>query len=607
MADIKPAISPLDGLAASGGPDISQLERMANEFFRALPGRGSTPVESGVSGLHAPAVAGPGFAPPSLPVGKVLSAAPDLPPVGNAITPLPGQSGAVPIISAPSPFGATPATPDPNLASVGQSQGANSSALYVTGMSASRPTITPKAVPALDQTRPNEADLTALLASPSGSSASREHAAPYFLKTVPAQPKASSAPHQATQTSVGRFDANSVRRDFPILAERVNGKPLIWLDNAATTHKPNAVIDRLSYFYKHENSNIHRAAHTLAGRATDAYEGAREQVRRFINASSTDEIVFVRGTTEAINLVADSWGRANIGPGDEILITHLEHHANIVPWFRLAKASGAKLKVAPVDDNGDIIIEKYAELLGPRVKLVSLTQVSNALGTVTPAALMVSMAKAAGAKVLVDGAQSVAHKRSDVQTLGADWFVFSGHKIFGPTGIGVLYGKKHVLESMPPYQSGGNMIADVTFEEIKYQPVPSLFEAGTGNIADAVGLGAALAYLDDKGMEAVSAHEHDLIENCVRQLRTIPGVRLIGNPGERAGAVSFVFEGMKTEDVGKALSDDGIAVRSGHHCAQPILRRFGVETTVRPSFALYNTHGDIDALIRSLYAIRSKR
>lgn len=345
----------------------------------------------------------------------------------------------------------------------------------------------------------------------------------------------------------------------------------------------------------------------MAGRATDAYEAAREQVRHFINAASVDEIVFVRGTTEAINLVADTWGRANIGPGDEILITHLEHHSNVVPWHRLAKASSAKLKVAPVDDNGNIIIEEYAKLLGPRVKIVSLTQVSNALGSVTPAVLMVAMAHAAGAKVLVDGAQSVSHMRSDVRALDADWFVFSGHKIFGPTGIGVLYGKKHILDSMPPYQSGGNMITDVTFEEIKYQPAPALFEAGTGNIADAVGLAAALAYLDGKGMEAVAAHEHALIEDCSLQLRTIAGVRIIGNPKERAGVVSFVLEGMKTEDVGKALSNDGIGVRSGHHCAQPILRRFGVEASVRPSFAIYNTHADIDALIRSLHSIKARR
>lgn len=590
-----------------GFPDATLLERMANEFFRALPGGSPSPMGTGASGLRAPAIAGPGFAPPSLPVGQVPAAAPVSGPVGSAHAPLPGVSGTVPVIPAAAPFGAIPATPDPNLASTGQSHGTIPSALYVTDIPASRPQFSAQAIPLLSQTLPNEAELRSLLSGKSSPQAGRDHDAPYFLQPsqVPAHAKTTGRSGTALSSSGGGFDANLVRRDFPILSERVNGKPLIWLDNAATTHKPRAVIDRLSYFYEHENSNIHRAAHTLAGRATDAYEAAREQVRRFINAASVDEIVFVRGTTEAINLVADTWGRANIGPGDEILITHLEHHANIVPWHRLAKASGARLRVAPVDDNGDIVIEEYARLLGPRTKLVSLTQVSNALGTVTPAALMVAMAHAAGAKVLVDGAQSVSHMRSDVRALDADWFVFSGHKVFAPTGIGALYGKKHVLDSMPPYQSGGNMIADVTFEEIKYQPAPSLFEAGTGNIADAVGLGAALAYLEEKGMEAVAAHEHALIEDCSRQLRTISGVRIIGNPKERAGVVSFVLDGMKTEDVGKALSSDGIAVRSGHHCAQPILRRFGVEASVRPSFAIYNTHADIDALIRSLHAIKA--
>lgn len=570
---------------ASGFPDVALLEQMANEFFRALPGESphaSTPPAS------VPAIAGIGIAPPSANIPRTPSPAP-------------------PTIAASAPFATIPATPDPNQLSIAGQHGTQPSALYLTGIASKRPQSIPQAIPALDQTLPNEAQLQALIGgkqprqASSGSGVSE--ASPYFLKSnhVLAQAK---VPAGANNSPSASFDADRARRNFPILSERVNGKPLIWLDNAATTHKPRAVIDRLSYFYEHENSNIHRAAHTLAGRATDAYEGAREQVRRFINAGSVDEIVFVRGTTEAINLVADSWGRANIGPGDEIVITWLEHHANIVPWFRLAKASGAVLRVAPVDDNGDIIIEEYAKLLGPRTKLVSLTQVSNALGTVTPAALMVAMAHAAGAKVLVDGAQSVSHMRTDVRALDADWFVFSGHKVFGPTGIGVLYGKKHVLEEMPPYQSGGNMIKDVTFDAITYQPVPSLFEAGTGNIADAVGLGAALAYLEQQGVEQVTAHEHALIEDCVHQLTTVPGVRLIGKPKERAGAVSFVVDGMKTEQVGKALSDDGIAVRSGHHCAQPILRRFGVETSIRPSFALYNTHSDIDALIRSLRKTR---
>ncbi|MEP7454514.1 family 2A encapsulin nanocompartment cargo protein cysteine desulfurase [Phyllobacterium sp. SB3] len=586
MTEVPPSFTAPEIPATAGFPDVSLLQQMANEFFRAMPG-GNTPdnLPFGMANT-VPAVAGVGIAPPS---GNIPR------------TPSP----TIPTIAANAPFAAIPATPDPNQLSIANQHGTQPSALYLTGVASNRPQSIPQQIPALDQTLPNEAQLQALLGKhqkPSFSGQDASGANPYFLKSeyVTAQAK---TPAIANTSTHARFDADQARRDFPILSERVNGKPLIWLDNAATTHKPRAVINRLSYFYEHENSNIHRAAHTLAGRATDAYEGAREQVRHFINASSVDEIVFVRGTTEAINLLADSWGRANIRSGDEIVITWLEHHANIVPWVRLAKASGATLRVAPVDDNGDIIIEEYAKLLGPRTKLVSLTQVSNALGTVTPAALMVAMAHAAGAKVIVDGAQSVSHMRTDVRALDADWFVFSGHKVFGPTGIGVLYGKRHILEEMPPYQSGGNMIKDVTFDAITYQPVPSLFEAGTGNIADAVGLGAALAYLEKQGIEQVTAHEHALIEDCVRQLATVPGVRLIGKPRERAGAVSFVLDGMKTEQVGKALSDDGIAVRSGHHCAQPILRRFGVETSVRPSFALYNTHADIDALIRSLRKI----
>ncbi|UXN59461.1 family 2A encapsulin nanocompartment cargo protein cysteine desulfurase [Phyllobacterium zundukense] len=602
---------------SAGFPDVALLEQMANEFFRAVPGGKSAAVRD-ATGVHGPATAGVGFAPPSIPVSLPLASMPMSAPIGSAHAPVPGRSATVPVIPVAAPFGVIPATPDPNLGSIAQQHGASSPALYVTSVSQTRPPLISKAIPSLDQTLPNEAELKGLLAS-HGAGPSQRRAGPpssggenpYFLRSV-AAPARDAIPAVAksntgfSTAAPSRFDANLARRDFPILSEHVNGKPLIWLDNAATTHKPRAIIDRLRHFYEHENSNIHRAAHTLAARATDAYEGAREQVRHFINAGSVDEIVFVRGTTEAINLVADTWGRAYIGTGDEILITHLEHHANIVPWFRLAKAVGAILRVAPVDNNGDIIIEEYAKLLGPRTKLVSLTQVANAIGTVTPAVLMVAMAHAAGAKVLVDGAQSVSHMRSDVRVLDADWFVFSGHKIFGPTGIGVLYGKKHILEEMPPYQSGGNMIADVTFEEIKYQPAPTLFEAGTGNIADAVGLGAALGYLEQQGMEAVSAHEHALIEYCSRQLSTISGVRIIGNPKERAGVVSFVLDGMKSEDVGKTLANDGIAVRSGHHCAQPILRRLGVENSVRPSFALYNTHADIDALIRSVRTIKSK-
>ena len=393
------------------------------------------------------------------------------------------------------------------------------------------------------------------------------------------------------------FDVLSVRRDFPILKELVNGRPLAWLDNAATTQKPQSVIDRLSYFYQHENSNIHRAAHELAARATDAYEGARDKIADFLNAGSSSEIVFVRGTTEAINLVAQSWGRKNIGKDDEIVITHLEHHANIVPWQMLCAETGAKLRVVPVDDNGQVLLEEYERLLNSRTKLVSFTQVSNALGTVTPAKQMVEMAHRHGARVLVDGAQSVSHMRADVQYLDCDFFVFSGHKVFGPTGIGALYGKPEVLADMPAWQGGGNMIEDVTFEKTRYHPAPAKFEAGTGNIADAVGLGAAIDYVQKLGIDNINRYEHELLVYAMKALGSIPGLILIGTAPDKTSVLSFVLDGYQTTEVGEALNKEGIAVRTGHHCAQPILRRFGLEATVRPSLAFYNTYEEIDRLV----------
>jgi cysteine desulfurase/selenocysteine lyase len=400
------------------------------------------------------------------------------------------------------------------------------------------------------------------------------------------------------------FDAQALKRDFPILRERVNGRPLVWLDNAATTQKPQSVIDRLTYFYEHENSNVHRAAHELAARATDAYESAREKVRRFLNASSPREIIFVRGATEGINLVAQSWGRANIQKDDEIVITWLEHHANIVPWQMLCAEKGARLRVAPVDDSGQVLLDEYEKLLGSKTRLVALPQVSNALGVVPPAAEMIEAAHRHGAKVLLDGAQSVSHMRVDVQSLDCDFFIFSGHKVFAPTGIGVVYGKSDVLEHMPPWQGGGNMIQDVTFEKTLYQAPPQRFEAGTGNIADAVGLGAAIDYLDRAGMPNISRHEHALLVYATEALQRIPGLHIIGTAKEKAGVISFVLDGFRTEEVGSYLNRNGIAVRSGHHCAQPILRRFGLESTVRASLALYNTFDDIDALVASLWNLR---
>lgn len=403
------------------------------------------------------------------------------------------------------------------------------------------------------------------------------------------------------------FDVNAIRRDFPILQERVFGHDLVWFDNAATTQKPKAVIDRLDYYYNHENSNIHRSAHYLAARSSDAYEASRESVRKFLNARSTNEIVFVRGATEAINLVAQSWGRNNLKQGDEVVISWLEHHANIVPWQIVCAETGARLRVVPVNDNGDIIFEEFERLLGPRTKFVSITQVSNALGTVTPVPEIVAAAHRHGAKVLIDGAQSVSHMGVDVQEYDCDFFVFSGHKVYAPTGIGALYGKEELLNSMSPWQGGGNMIHDVTFERTIYQPSPARFEAGTGNIADAVGLAAAIDYISQIGMRNISAHEDELISHAESELSKVPGLRILGKPTKRAGVLSFVLDGFRTEEVSQYLNQLGIAVRAGHHCAQPILRRFGVESSVRPSFGIYNTCDEVDVLAESLLQLARGR
>jgi cysteine desulfurase/selenocysteine lyase len=407
----------------------------------------------------------------------------------------------------------------------------------------------------------------------------------------------------ARESAHPAFDVYALRGDFPVLGERVHGRPLVWLDNGATTQKPEAVIERLDHFYRHENSNIHRGAHELAARATDAYEDAREQTARFLHAASSDEIVFVRGTTEAINLVAQAWGRANVGPGDEILITWLEHHANIVPWQQLCQATGATLRVAPVNDSGQVMLDEYQRLLSDRTRIVAFSHVSNALGTITPARELTELAHRYGARVLIDGAQAVAHMPVDVQLLDSDWYAFSGHKVFAPTGIGVLHGKLDLLNSMAPWQGGGNMIRDVTFQQTLYQPAPQRFEAGTTSIADAVGLGAALAYLQQIGMHNIARHEHDLLAYTTAALTNIPGLQLIGTAPEKAAVLSFLLDGFTPEQIGDALNHEGIAVRAGHHCAQPIIRRFGHEGTVRASLAFYNTHEDIDALTTALHTI----
>ena len=422
----------------------------------------------------------------------------------------------------------------------------------------------------------------------------------YYFVDVPAAP-AGKNPQRPP------FDVQAIRRDFPILSERIGGKPLVWLDNAATTQKPRQVIDRISHFYQHENSNIHRAAHELAARSTDAYEHAREVARRFINAPEVEEVIFVRGTTEAINLIAKSWGGQNVQAGDEIIVSHLEHHANIVPWQQLAQAKGAKLRVIPVDDQGQVRLDEYQKLINDRTKIVSVAHVSNTLGTVVPIKEIVAIAKRHGIVTVIDGAQSIAHTPVDVQAIGADFFVFSGHKIFGPTGIGVLWGKRSVLEGMQPWQGGGNMIADVTFEKTVFQPLPNTFEAGTGNIADAVGLGAALEYVERIGIENISQYEHALVDYGMAALGSIKGLRLIGTVPGKASVLSFVLDGYSTDEVGQILNAEGIAVRTGHHCAQPILRRFGVETAIRPSLAFYNTFDEIDQLVRIIERLAGQR
>jgi cysteine desulfurase/selenocysteine lyase len=397
---------------------------------------------------------------------------------------------------------------------------------------------------------------------------------------------------------------DTIRADFPVLSEKVNGHDLVWLDNAATTQRPRVVIERLQYYYEHENSNVHRGAHELASRSTDAYEEARGKIARFIGAPSADNIVFVRGTTEGINLAAHAFVKQYLKPGDEIILTILEHHANIVPWQIIAGETGAVLRAAPIDRSGQIILSEYTSLFNKHTRFAAITQVSNATGTVTPVAEMVQIAHARGVRVLIDGAQAVSHIPVNVSALDADFFVFSGHKIFGPTGIGALYGKSEVLEAAKPWQGGGNMIADVSFERTLYQKAPAKFEAGTGNIADAVGLGAALDYVGAIGMTNIAAWEHELLQYAMAELRRVPGLRLIGTAAEKASVLSFVLEGYNNlEAIGEFLNTRGIAVRAGHHCAQPVHRFFGLEGTVRPSLAFYNTPEEVDALVRALFEL----
>lgn len=396
------------------------------------------------------------------------------------------------------------------------------------------------------------------------------------------------------------FDALKYRKDFPILSESVYGRSLIYLDNAATTQKPKAVLDAVQRFYAKENSNIHRGVFCLSEKATQAFENARHKIQTFIHAASTKEVVFVRGATEAINLVAQTYGRQMLKAGDEILITAMEHHANIVPWQILCQAIGAKLSVAPISDHGEILLDEYEKLLTPKTKLATFCHVSNALGTVNPVKVMIEKAHQKNIPVLIDGAQAVAHMPVDVQALDCEFYVFSGHKLFAPTGIGVLYGKQALLEKMPPYQGGGDMISSVTFEKTTYKPLPWKFEAGTPHIAGTIGLGAAVDYLKSVGMERIQRYEKELMDYATKVLSAIPGLKIIGTAKEKAGAISFVLGPAHAHDIGTILDREGIAIRAGHHCAMPVMERFQVPATARASFAFYNTKKDIDALAKAL-------
>ncbi|HEX6805975.1 MAG TPA: cysteine desulfurase [Terriglobales bacterium] len=392
------------------------------------------------------------------------------------------------------------------------------------------------------------------------------------------------------------FNVERVRRDFPILAREVHGKKLVYLDNAATSQKPQMVMDAISRYYQQENSNVHRGVHFLSELATAEYERARHLAQKFIQARSANEIIFVRGTTEGINLVAQTYGRAHLGEGDEVLITAMEHHSNIVPWQILCEEKKAKLRVAPINDAGELLLEEFEKLLGPRTKIAAVAHVSNALGTVNPVAKMIELAHRRNIPVLVDGAQAVPHIKVDVQALGADFYTFSSHKMFGPLGIGVLYGKAALLEAMPPYQGGGDMISSVTFEKTTYNKIPFKFEAGTPNVEGSVGFGAAIEYLNSMGMESIAEYEHELLEYATKKISAIPAVRIIGTAKERAGVLSFVIDGVHPHDIGTILDQEGVAIRTGHHCAQPIMQRFGIPATARASFAFYNTKEEVDAL-----------
>ena len=404
--------------------------------------------------------------------------------------------------------------------------------------------------------------------------------------------------------AAAHFDIERVRRAFPILGEKVHGKPLVYLDSAATSQKPQAVIDAMSHFLLKDNANVRRGVHSLAERATDAYEGARARVRQFLNAKDAHEIVFVRGTTEAINLVAQTYGKTHVGADDEVLITAMEHHSNIVPWQMLCEEKGARLRVAPITDEGELVLSEFEKLIGAKTRLVAVTHVSNVLGTVNPIRQIVEMAHARGARVLVDGAQAAPHLRVDVQALGCDFYAFSGHKMYGPTGIGVLYGRSELLDEMPPYQGGGDMILSVSFEKTVYNKPPAKFEAGTPNMAGAVGLGAAVDFLGGLAQDALSAHEQDVLVYAIRVLSEVPGLRLIGTASGKVSVISFVLDDVHPHDIGTILDREGVAIRTGQHCAQPLMKRLEIAAAARASLGCYSTRQDIDALVSGLGKVR---
>jgi cysteine desulfurase / selenocysteine lyase len=406
------------------------------------------------------------------------------------------------------------------------------------------------------------------------------------------------------QSASNSYDVQKIRQDFPILHQKVHGKPLVYLDNAATTQKPLAVIEALENYYRQDNSNIHRGVHALSERATEGYEKVRVAAQKFINAADSREIIFLRGTTEAINLVAQTYGRRNVNAGDEVLVTAMEHHSNIVPWQMLCEEKHAKLRVAPINERGELLLDEFEKLLNRKTKIVAVGHLSNALGTINPIKQIVKMAHALNVPVLVDGAQAAPRMQVDVQDLDCDFYAVSGHKMYAPTGIGFLYGKAQFLEAMPPWQGGGDMIASVTFDKTIYNRLPYKFEAGTPNIADTIGLGAALQYLSGLGLEQIEEHEADLLAYATREVQKIPGVSVIGTAREKAGVLSLVMEDIHPHDIGTILDSEGIAVRTGHHCAQPVMQRFNIPATVRASFGLYNTREEVDALVRGIQKVR---